>query len=275
MITLARPQKEGLEYFPLDVDMDQDDKVALIEAQHGVVGFGIVIKLLMKIYKHGYFYEWAEKQQLLFSKRVNVDINLINEIINDCVKWGVFDKKVFETYKVLTSKGIQKRYIEAAGRRQKVKLFKEYLLLDYETISVYKNLVIVYIIPNNEVVNVSINLQNKEEKSTAKERKEQNREYKNSLYEKTLELCKYYENLKPGESIKKYFDVLGNFIETYGYSWVKEALKITVSNKKRFIKGYMEKILKNWIMEGKEEKDGGIEKNIESSAYDFSKYGGS
>lgn len=61
MITLARPQKEGLEYFPLDVDMDQDDKVALIEAQHGLVGFGVVIKLLMKIYKHGYFYEWTEK----------------------------------------------------------------------------------------------------------------------------------------------------------------------------------------------------------------------
>ncbi|WP_243124321.1 DUF4373 domain-containing protein [Clostridium sp. AWRP] len=266
-----------MEYFPLDVDMDQDDKVALIEAQHGIVGFGIVIKLLMKIYKHGYFYEWVEKQQLLFSKRVNVDINLINEIINDCVKWGLFDKKVFETYKVLTSKGIQKRYIEAAGRRQKVKLFKEYLLLDDETISVYKNLVIVYIIPNHEVVNVSINLQNKEEKSTEKERKEQKRKYKNenSLYEKTLELCKYYENLKPGESIKKYFDVLKIFVETYGYGWVKEALKITVSNKKRFIKGYMEKILKNWIMEGKEEKGGGIEKNIKSGAYDFSKYSGS
>ena len=31
---MARPQKNGLDYFPLDVDMDQDDKIALIEAQH-------------------------------------------------------------------------------------------------------------------------------------------------------------------------------------------------------------------------------------------------
>lgn len=87
---MARPQKNGLDYFPLDVDIDQDDKVALIEAQHGITGFAIVIKLLMKIYKNSYFYEWTEKEQLLFSKRVNVDINQVNVVINDCVKWGLF-----------------------------------------------------------------------------------------------------------------------------------------------------------------------------------------
>ena len=42
---MARPQKEGLDYFPFDVDMDQDDKVALIEAKHGITGFGVVVKL--------------------------------------------------------------------------------------------------------------------------------------------------------------------------------------------------------------------------------------
>ncbi|MFL0197315.1 Lin1244/Lin1753 domain-containing protein [Clostridium sp. WILCCON 0269] len=162
---MARPQKEGLEYFPLDVDMDQDDKIALIEAQHGLMGFGVVIKLLMKIYKHGYFYEWTEKQQLLFSKRVNVDSNLINVIINDCVKWELFDKNAFESYKVLTSRGIQKRYLEAVGRRQKVKIYKEYLLLDNETINVHKNLIIVDINPNKEVVNADINPQSKVKES--------------------------------------------------------------------------------------------------------------
>jgi len=29
---MARPTKTGLDYFPLDVDMDNDDKIALIEA---------------------------------------------------------------------------------------------------------------------------------------------------------------------------------------------------------------------------------------------------
>ncbi|MEY7998636.1 DUF4373 domain-containing protein [Clostridium sp. Mt-5] len=270
---MARPQKEGLEYFPLDVDMDQDDKVALIEAQHGLVGFGVVIKLLMKIYKHGYFYEWTEKQQLLFSKRVNVDINSLNVIINDCIKWDLFDKKVFETCKVLTSKGIQKRYLEAVGRRQKVKIYKEYLLLDNETINVYKNLVIVDINSNNEVVNADINPQSKVKESKVKKSKRESREKKvsgtgNSHDEKALELCKYYKTLKPGESITAHMSALKIFINDYGYDWCKEALQLTVINKNAFIKGYMAKILQNWAKNGKSE----VKKNTyarKDSKFDF------
>lgn len=280
MITLARPQKEGLEYFPLDVDMDQDDKVALIEAQHGLVGFGVVIKLLMKIYKHGYFYEWTEKQQLLFSKRVNVDINSINVIINDCIKWELFDKEAFETYKVLTSKGIQKRYMEAVGRRQKVKIYKEYLLLDDETINVYKNLVIVNINSNNEVVNADINPQSKVKESKVKKSKRERRENEvsdngNSLSEKSMKLCKYYETLKPGESITAHLAALNIFIGTYGYARARQALEVTMRNKNKFIKEYMEKILKNWVVEKKEVDDSAsIGQNTESSPYDFSRFGG-
>ena len=173
---MARPQKNGLDYFPLDVDMDQDDKIALIEAQHGVVGFAIVIKLLMKIYKSSYFYEWTEKEQLLFSKRINVDINSINVVINDCIKWGLFDRNLLESKKILTSKGIQSRYLEAVGRRTKVEIKKEYLLLDEKAINVYKNLIIVDINHDNEEVSDDINPQSKVKKSKVKESKEERAE---------------------------------------------------------------------------------------------------
>lgn len=175
---MARPQKSGLDYFPLDVDIDQDDKITLIEAQHGVVGFAVVIKLLMKIYKNSYFYEWTEKEQLLFSKRINVDINLINVIINDCIKWGLFDSNLLKTKKILTSKGVQARYLEAVGRRTKVEIKKEYLLLDENIINVHKNLVIVDINYSSEEVSDDINPQSKvkeskENKSKGKEMKEE------------------------------------------------------------------------------------------------------
>lgn len=178
---MARPQKSGLDYFPLDVDIDQDDKIALIEAQHGVVGFAVVIKLLMKIYKNSYFYEWTEKEQLLFSKRINVDINLINVIINDCIKWGLFDSNLLKTKKILTSKGVQARYLEAVGRRTKVEIKKEYLLLDENIINVHKNLVIVDINSSSEEVSDDINPQSKvkeskENKSKGKEMKEEKEE---------------------------------------------------------------------------------------------------
>lgn len=129
---MARPLKQGLDYFPLDVDIDQDDKVQLVEALHGNTGFYVLIKLLMKVYKEGYFYPWAESEQILFSKRVNVDINILNDIVNDCIKYGVFHKGMYEKHKILTSKGIQERFFEASKRRKKIDYVGEYLLIKVE-----------------------------------------------------------------------------------------------------------------------------------------------
>ena len=147
---MARPQKEGIDYFPLDVDMDHDDKIQLIEAEHGIMGFGIIIKLLMKIYAEGYYYQWSEKEQLLFSKRTNVDINQVNAVINSCIKWGMFDREVYEKHKILTSSGIQRRYVTATSRRKDVQMIREYTLIDVESAS---NIVIV----NINGVNVNSN----------------------------------------------------------------------------------------------------------------------
>lgn len=199
---MARPQKVGLDYFPLDVDIDQDDKVAIIEAQHGIKGFGIVIKLLMHIYKNSYYYEWTEKEQLLFSKRVNVDINEVNDVVNDCIKWGLFDKQLFQKYKILTSRGVQKRYFEIAKRRQKVEVIKEYLLLSENDINVNNNLVFVNINSDSSNENVNINPQSKEKKSKEKKSKEKEDV---SLQIENLRSRYSEEQLK---IIDEYFDIL-------------------------------------------------------------------
>lgn len=173
---MARPQKSGLDYFPLDVNIDQDDKIMLIESEFGVVGFGIVVKMLCKIYANGYFYEWGEKEQLLFSKRINVDINEVIACINSAIKWELFDKDVFNKYKVLTSRGIQKRYLEAIGRRKTLDIIQNYWLIEIpesekmtiNLINVDINEVNVGINPNNNVVIVDINSQSKVKKSKEK-----------------------------------------------------------------------------------------------------------
>jgi hypothetical protein len=167
---MARPQKEGLDYFPLDVDVDQDDKVALIEAQHGVTGFAIVVKLLMKVYKNSYFYKWTEKEQLLFSRGINVDINTLQDVVNDCVKWELFSGKMYDKYQILTSKGIQLRYLEATSRRQEVKILKEHLLICFPKVNEYKNLVIDDINLIQDVINDDINPQSKVKESKVKEK---------------------------------------------------------------------------------------------------------
>ncbi|MEG0153016.1 MAG: DUF4373 domain-containing protein [Cellulosilyticaceae bacterium] len=249
---MARPIKEGLEYFPLDCDIDQDDKIALIEAQHGINGFGITIKLLMKIYKNSYFYEWTEKEQLLFSKRVNVDINEVNVVINDLVKWNFFDEGMYTNQQILTSRGIQKRYLEAVGRRQKVKIPTNHILLDAETINVYKNLVIVDINYHSKVVNADIGTQSKVKESKVKESKVNNNDdvivscFESNIFT-AFEKCGF-------GTISSYIkEQLEALEKEFTFEWCKEAMEISATNGARNLK-YVQSILNNWKSNGKDYK---------------------
>lgn len=248
---MARPIKEGLEYFPLDCDIDQDDKITLIEAQHGLIGFGIAIKLLMKIYNNSYFYEWTEKEQLLFSKRVNVNINEVNVVINDLVKWGFFDKDLFEREKILTSSGIQKRYLAAVGRRQKVKIIKKYLLLDKETVNVCKNLVIVDNNSNSEGVNDDIGTQSKVKKSKVKESKENNNN--DDVIKTENNIFHVFENCGFGSIDGYTMQQLEGLVKDFTFEWTKEAIEIAAENGARNLK-YVTRILENWKSKGKDYK---------------------
>jgi len=125
---MSRPFKSGVDYFPLDVKME--DEVELIEAEHGIVGFGVLIKLYQKIYSNNFWVGWNKKEAVILSKRINVDINTINSIINSCLEWELFDKNMYEKYNILTSKGVQKRFFEIIKRRKKADVVKKYLLID-------------------------------------------------------------------------------------------------------------------------------------------------
>lgn len=121
--------KSGIDYFPLDVALDE--KFELIEAEFGLTGFGVVVKLLQKIYGgQGYYVEWTNEVALLFAKRVGLGGGVVSEIVEASVKRGIFDKTLYDKYHILTSKGIQKRYFEAVGRRKSVEVEGAYLLVN-------------------------------------------------------------------------------------------------------------------------------------------------
>lgn len=134
---MARPIKQGLDYFPMDVTTD--DKFELIEAKHGLVGFGIIIKLFQQIYKEGYYLKWNEEIALIFKKKINVDINLLNAVINDIIEYNILSKSCFNKYKILTSAGIQKRYFAACERRTGIEIIKKYIIVDINSINVNNN----------------------------------------------------------------------------------------------------------------------------------------
>ena len=144
---MGRLQKRGLDYFPFDTVLDT--KMELIEAEFGLTGFALVVKLFQKIYgERGYYCEWTDEVALLFAKRNNVGGNVVSELIDASVRRGIFDKDLFDKYGVLTSQGIQKRYFEAVSRRTQIDVVNEYLLIsltqntenvNINSINVYKN----------------------------------------------------------------------------------------------------------------------------------------
>lgn len=128
--------KEGIGYFSFDTDFfHADKKVKLIKSEFGSKGVTILIYALCAIYSDkGYYAEWGEDDCYLWSEDLGCDCspNLIGEVINRCVKRGIFDEEVFNVSGVLTSHGIQIRFLKAAAKRERIKIIKEYALFDLE-----------------------------------------------------------------------------------------------------------------------------------------------
>ena len=126
-VHMARPFKEGLDYFPLDVDFFEDKKVKLIKSEFGAKGILILISLLALVYKNnGYFYKWDNDDCYLMSDGVGCGCSpeLIQEVLQGCIRRSIFDDGVFNMFGVLTSKGIQERYIKAVTERRNINIFK-------------------------------------------------------------------------------------------------------------------------------------------------------
>ena len=163
--------KSGIDYFPLDVTLDE--KFELIEAEFGLTGFGVVVKLLQRIYGgQGYYVEWTNEVALLFAKRIGLGGSVVSEIVEASIKRGIFDKTLYDKYHILTSSGIQKRYFEAVGRRKSVEVEGRYLLVDATLFS--KNVVIkdenAYIFGKNaDISQQSREEESREEKSRGEE----------------------------------------------------------------------------------------------------------
>lgn len=118
---MARPTRQGIDYFPYDVDLDQDDKLGMIIAEFKYKGELLFTKLCAWIYKtNGYYTEWDEDAQLRFLRRYDYcgfSVSFINEVVPRLIKWGLFDKTVFDSFGILTSSRIQKTWWDATRKR--------------------------------------------------------------------------------------------------------------------------------------------------------------
>lgn len=164
---MARPTKKGLDYFPLNVDFLSDLKVRRIIKACGKEAVHILVALLANIYRdEGYYVLWDDDLAFLVADEVGTKEGTVEELVRKAVQVKFFDKDIFDKYSVLTSKGIQNRYILATKERKKVELEFKYLLTNEVNRSN------ISINGRNNSVNQGNNQQSKVKESKEKEIKE-------------------------------------------------------------------------------------------------------
>lgn len=119
---MARPVKEGLDYFPFDVDFATNEKTEAITGEFGPKGVLIFIYLLAAIYRKGYYLEWTELAKNQLVNRVSgATGELVGLVVKRLTEYGTFNKDLFLSDNVLTSQRIQETFTDATKRRKSQK----------------------------------------------------------------------------------------------------------------------------------------------------------
>lgn len=133
---MARPKKNGLSYFPLDVDFLEDNKIKILKARYGPDGIMLYVYLLCEIYKQGYYIQLDDDFEYIISEDLKMDQVKVKQVLNFLLSRSLFDNTLFQSDKVLTSAGIQRRFqlaVKERARKTPIEVGRFWLLRKEDT----------------------------------------------------------------------------------------------------------------------------------------------
>ncbi|OMF54706.1 hypothetical protein BK138_16255 [Paenibacillus rhizosphaerae] len=120
---MARPRKEGMDYFPHDTDAVNDTKIEALRMLYGNDGYAFYFILLELIYRQPNFeldVSDAETIQIL-ARKVEVTPEKFNNMLQTAIKRECFDASAYHERCVLTSEGVKKRSKVVTDKREKMR----------------------------------------------------------------------------------------------------------------------------------------------------------
>lgn len=120
---MARPQKDGMDYFPHDVYASSDEKIEPLLFLYGASGYAFYFIHLEYIYRNKNFefdISDAETIQILSSK-LRISCEEYAKILQTALKHDCFDKMHFEKTGCLTSDGVKKRAKPVIDKRENMR----------------------------------------------------------------------------------------------------------------------------------------------------------
>ena len=130
----GRPLKENLDFSSWDVSiLDNDEKIDMLIDAQGIGAFTIYFYLCQKAYgSKGYYLDWSFSRCATIARRLGkgASAEYVKNVVEMCFQCGLFEKRLFELHGILTSRGIQKRYLPVAKARTTQQIVFDYWLLD-------------------------------------------------------------------------------------------------------------------------------------------------
>ena len=133
---MARKKQEGNRFFRMDADFFSDRKIKILKARYGADGIVLYLYLLCEIYKTGYYLQVDDDFEYIISDDLNMDGNKVKQVLNFLLERSLFDDTLFQSDKVLTSAGIQRRYqamVKARATKTPITAERFWLLSEEET----------------------------------------------------------------------------------------------------------------------------------------------
>lgn len=167
---MARPLKESLDYFPLDVSALEDPKLRTARQEFGYMATVIYLELLCMTYRDkGYYLVYNDKTRddVLWSiasgalaGKYQPQTNTIALVIDQLVASELFSGDLFQSG-ILTSRRIQETYYSATLSRKSISVKWDYWLLDraaMERLSLRSAILAEYVFRSNNGVSESDNM---------------------------------------------------------------------------------------------------------------------
>ena len=229
---MARPKAKGVEYFPLDVGFLSDLKIRKIMLSHGAASIAVLIYIFAAIYKdEGYFMSIKDDEISLIALDTNLDADYVKEVINRACEVELFSFRIYDNFRILTSEGIQNRYLKITERRKSVKINADINLINADMMYTETRVNVA-----ETRVNVYKNEQSKVKEIESKVNKSKEKSFMQPVFNNWI------NNF--GDISSYLMEVLESLVLEYGVDEVLSALKVAKNKGTTNVK-YIEGVLKN------------------------------
>lgn len=238
---MARPRKDGLDYYPMDVNFLGDIKVKKVIRSHGIQAVAVILHLLGTVYRDtGYYATYDDDLLFITADELNLEEKYVKDVVEKLLEVDFFSREQAEKNKVLTSIGIQERYRKATERRISVNI--------NDSLCIQK--------PRSSEDNVYRSTQSKVKESKVKESKVEDRA--------ASDLTEASKLSKSENEVAKIFEFYQNnigmmtpYVQQNVIHWCNDTspelvmLAIEKAVKENALKfSYAEAILKSWLNQG-------------------------